>query len=206
MNDSKWRLFETWLDTERGLNARTIGNSRQTPAHRLREDRLLESGVQINFSTPPYEIGSCRRWPMPAETLSRPRRPGSTTRSASGGARVDHGNGGKVLPRRSMTLPVCQPFPVVGRAGGFTPWSCIARSVWRAVALERDPRVFAICPSNGCVESWPGWPPAAAVSAPRTASSCPSIPIRSVGLFVPARRRLLIAVRARRRKMPALRR
>ena len=26
MNDSKWRLFETWLDTERGLDARTIGN------------------------------------------------------------------------------------------------------------------------------------------------------------------------------------
>ena len=26
MNDSKWRPFETWLDTERGLDSRTIGN------------------------------------------------------------------------------------------------------------------------------------------------------------------------------------
>ena len=51
---------------------------------------------------------------------------------ANGGAKLGHGSGGMVLPRRSKTLPVCQPFPVVGRAGGFTPWSCIARSVWRA--------------------------------------------------------------------------
>ena len=51
---------------------------------------------------------------------------------ANGGAKVDHGSGGMVLPRRSKTLPVCQPFPVMGRVGGFTPWSCIARSVWRA--------------------------------------------------------------------------
>ena len=26
MNASKWRRFDTWLDTERGLDARTIGN------------------------------------------------------------------------------------------------------------------------------------------------------------------------------------
>ena len=51
---------------------------------------------------------------------------------ANGGAKVDHGSGGMVPLRRSKTLPVWQPFPVVGRAGGFTPWSCIARSVWRA--------------------------------------------------------------------------
>ena len=51
---------------------------------------------------------------------------------ANGGAKVDHGSGGMVLPRRSKTLPVCQPFPVMGRVGGFTPWSCIARFVWRA--------------------------------------------------------------------------
>ena len=51
---------------------------------------------------------------------------------ANGGAKLDHGSGGMVLPRRSKTLPECQPFPVMGRVGGFTPWSCIARSVWRA--------------------------------------------------------------------------
>ena len=51
---------------------------------------------------------------------------------ANGGAKVDHGSGGMVPLRRGKTLPVWQPFPVVGRAGGFTPWSCIARSVWRA--------------------------------------------------------------------------
>ena len=39
---------------------------------------------------------------------------------ANGGAKLAHGSGGMVLPRRSKTLPVCQPFPVVGRAGGFT--------------------------------------------------------------------------------------
>ena len=40
--------------------------------------------------------------------------------SANGGAKLDHGSGGMVLPRRSKTLPVCQPFPMLGRAGGFT--------------------------------------------------------------------------------------
>ena len=40
--------------------------------------------------------------------------------SANGGAKLDHGSGGMVLPRRSKTLPVCQPFPMMGRAGGFT--------------------------------------------------------------------------------------
>ena len=39
---------------------------------------------------------------------------------ANGGAKLDHGSGGMVLPRRSKTLPVCQPFPMMGRAGGFT--------------------------------------------------------------------------------------
>ena len=53
-------------------------------------------------------------------------------RPLNGGAKLDHGSGGMVLPRRSKTLPVCEPFPMMGRAGGFTPWSCIARSVWRA--------------------------------------------------------------------------
>ena len=41
-------------------------------------------------------------------------------------------SGGTVPLRRRKTLPECQPFPVMGRVGGFTPWSCIARSVWRA--------------------------------------------------------------------------
>ena len=50
----------------------------------------------------------------------------------SGGAKVDHGSGGMVPLRRSKTLPVCEPFPVTGRVGRFIPWSCIARSVWRA--------------------------------------------------------------------------
>ena len=48
------------------------------------------------------------------------------------GAKVDHGSGGTVPLRRSKTLPVCEPFPVTGRVGRFIPWSCIARSVWRA--------------------------------------------------------------------------
>ena len=52
--------------------------------------------------------------------------------SVSGGAKVDHGSGGTVPLRRSKTLPVCEPFPVTGRGGGCIPWSCIARSVWRA--------------------------------------------------------------------------
>ena len=49
----------------------------------------------------------------------------------NGGAKVDHGSGGAVLPRRSKTLPVW-PFPTTGRAGGFIPWSYIARYAWRA--------------------------------------------------------------------------
>ena len=53
-------------------------------------------------------------------------------RYVSGGAKVDHGSGGTVPLRRSKTLPVCEPFPVTGRVGRFIPWSCIARSVWRA--------------------------------------------------------------------------
>ena len=51
---------------------------------------------------------------------------------ANGRVKLDHGSGGMAPSRRSKTLPVCQPFPVVGRAGGFTPWSCIAGSVWAA--------------------------------------------------------------------------
>ena len=41
-------------------------------------------------------------------------------RCANGGAKLDHGSGGMVPSRRSKTLPVCQPFPMMGRAGGFT--------------------------------------------------------------------------------------
>ena len=51
---------------------------------------------------------------------------------ANGGAKVDHGSGGTVPLRRSQTLPLWEPFPVTGRVGRFIPWSCIARSVWRA--------------------------------------------------------------------------
>ena len=57
---------------------------------------------------------------------------GGSVASVSGGAKVDHGSGGTVPLRRSKTLPVCEPFPVTGRVGRFIPWSCIARSVWRA--------------------------------------------------------------------------
>jgi len=57
---------------------------------------------------------------------------GGTETSANGGAKLDCGSGGMVPSRRSKILPVCRPFPVAGRAGGFTPWSGISRSVWRA--------------------------------------------------------------------------
>ena len=40
----------------------------------------------------------------------------------NGGARVDHGGGGMVQPRRRKTLPV-RPFPATVRVEGFTPWS-----------------------------------------------------------------------------------
>ena len=50
----------------------------------------------------------------------------------SGGAKVDHGSGGTVPLRRSKTLPRWEPFPVTARVGGFIPWICIAKSVWRA--------------------------------------------------------------------------
>ena len=57
---------------------------------------------------------------------------GRAMHDVSGGAKVDHGSGGTVPLRRSKTLPLWEPFPVTGRVGRFIPWSCIARSVWRA--------------------------------------------------------------------------
>ena len=41
--------------------------------------------------------------------------------AANGNAKVDHGSGGTVPFRRSKTLPIWEPFPVTGRAGGFIP-------------------------------------------------------------------------------------
>ena len=72
--------------------------------------------------------------PLEVDSATGPGPMGSVVIEArvSGGAKVDHGSGGTVPLRRSKTLPVCEPFPVTGRVGRFIPWSCIARSVWRA--------------------------------------------------------------------------
>ena len=43
----------------------------------------------------------------------------------NGGTIPDHGSGGAVPPRRSITLPGW-PFPATERAEGFTPWSAPA--------------------------------------------------------------------------------
>ena len=76
-----------------------------------------------------------RKVRLPAEICAHSFRGTGITeylQNANGGAKVDHGSGGTVPLRRSETLPVWEPFPVTGRVGGFIPWSCIARSVWRA--------------------------------------------------------------------------
>ena len=43
-------------------------------------------------------------------------------------ARIDHGGGGTVPPRRSKTLPRW-PFPAAGKAKGFIPWTSVAMHV-----------------------------------------------------------------------------
>ena len=70
--------------------------------------------------------------PVPAAKASLLTKVIPADAGANGGAKVDHGSGGTVPLRRSKTLPVWELFPVTGRVGGFIPWNCIARSVWRA--------------------------------------------------------------------------
>ena len=95
------------------------------------------SGLNSTWTLSPHVASpSTDGGSVPGPPASRrpdsPRHPAGAGSLVSGGAKVDHGSGGTVPLRRSKTLPLWEPFPVTGRVGRFIPWSCIARSVWRA--------------------------------------------------------------------------
>ena len=100
---------------------------RQLPANRL--DPVL---LTVHVDERRQVLGRRGRAPPERNTPTPCAGSRSPDEAANGGAKPDHGSGGMVPSRRSKTLPVCRPFPVAGRARGFTPWSCIARFVWRA--------------------------------------------------------------------------
>ena len=64
--------------------------------------RGLRRAAVLGARTPTTMAGCGRPWEV-------------VVTDANGGAKLDHGSDGMVLPHRSKTLPVCQPFPVTER-------------------------------------------------------------------------------------------